>query len=125
MYLFIDNTNDEQIVLKLFLNKVWVQAIFMSSEYQLLSAIDRFLNDNNVSLKDVKGLAILMGKGRFTATRISVTIANSMALALEIPVVGVREFADDIIEKILDTSVGQLISAEYSSEANIGKKKNV
>lgn len=123
MYLFIDNSDDEKIVLKLYLNNVWVQADFLTTEFQLLVAIDHFLTEKNMVLQDIKGLAVLVGKGRFTATRIAVTVANSLSLSLRVPVVGVKVFTEDVNNEISETPTGRLISAEYSGEANIGTKK--
>lgn len=123
MYLFIDNSDDEKIILKLFVNNIWVQAGFLVNKYQLLVAIDHFLVAQNISMRDIRGLAVLVGKGRFTATRIAVTVANTLALALAIPVIGVKMFAENMSSQIDSTPVGRLISAEYSGEANIGTKK--
>lgn len=123
MYLFIDNSDDEKIVLKLLMNNIWVQADFLVNEYPLLVAVDRFLVEQNVVLLSIKGLAVLVGKGRFTATRIAVTVANALALALAVPVVGVKVFIENMSSQIGQTPIGRLVSAEYSGLANIGTKK--
>jgi len=125
MYLLLDNSKAKEIILSLYLNNKWVQHIYSSQEVSSLEAIDKCLNDESVALKDLKGLAVMVGVGSFTATRISVTIANTMAYALGIKVVAINKVDEvDLINKIESASVGVLVSAVYSGEPNIGKKRS-
>lgn len=124
MYLFIDNTSDLEIILKYYLNSVWTQKVFNGNEEgSLLKSIHQLLSEINQTPKDIKGIAVKVGQGRFTSTRVAITTANTLAYVLTIPVVSVSEFVDkDILEKIQDSPVGQYALASYSAEPNIGPR---
>lgn len=51
----------------------------------LLPAIQQLLVENKISLKDLFKLSVGIGPGSYTGTRIAVSIAESLALALSIP----------------------------------------
>ena len=124
MYLLIDNSSPEKIVLGLWLNNKMVQGFYDTSGYILLAAIEDFLHQQNSEVKDLTGIAVLVGKGSFTSTRIAVTIANTLAYSLQIPVVATVSFDEaGLMNKIKNTPVGVLVSAVYSGEPNIGKNK--
>ncbi|MBI4653154.1 tRNA (adenosine(37)-N6)-threonylcarbamoyltransferase complex dimerization subunit type 1 TsaB [Candidatus Kuenenbacteria bacterium] len=57
---------------------------------KLLPAIDKLFKKNKKNPTDLNGLAIITGPGPFTALRVGITIANTMAFALKIPIVGIR-----------------------------------
>ncbi len=54
---------------------------------QLLFTLDTCLKRWGVVLEDLRGIGVVSGPGSFTSARISVTVANSMAFALRVPVV--------------------------------------
>ncbi|OGH94370.1 MAG: hypothetical protein A2538_01015 [Candidatus Magasanikbacteria bacterium RIFOXYD2_FULL_41_14] len=124
MYLLVDNSDFEFTKLYIDLNNNWVQRDWVAS-CPLAVCIQEFLNEQNVSLKQLKGLGVVVGRGRFTATRVAVTVVNTLAYSLGLPVVTVSEIEkDNIIELITKTPVGQYASARYSGEAHIGTTKN-
>lgn len=125
MYLYIDNSKDENIEISYSLNTTWVQQTFSSGEFILLQAIEKVLADQNMKSADLKGLAVVVGKGRFTATRVAATVANTLAYALKIPVLAVNEMTSDLLDKLKSATPGIYISAQYSGEANIGIKKQL
>lgn len=90
----------------------------------LLVAIDTFLQKQDTALANIEGIAVIVGEGSFTSTRIAVTVANTVAYARHIPVVAVtKEQSKDIPELMAlfeTTSAGTYISATYSGEPNIG-----
>jgi tRNA A37 threonylcarbamoyladenosine modification protein TsaB len=89
-----------------------------------LTAIQKVLAEAGKTLTDLKGLGVTVGIGRFTATRIAVTAGNTMAYALSIPIVGMTKMDyEDFMKKIKEVPTGQYVSAKYSGEAHIGKKK--
>lgn len=67
----------------------------------LLKRIDALLKSKGVSRKRIGGIIVVLGPGPFSSLRGAVTIANSLAFALNIPVVGLRkdEFAN--LEELL------------------------
>ncbi len=125
MYLFLDNSDAENIVLGLWLNNDLVQRSYPAGEKNLVVAIDKFLQEEKCVLKDVKGIAVVVGKGSFTSTRIAVTVANTLSYALGVPVVATSSIDEpDLITKIKNAKKDVLVSAVYSGEPNIGKKRS-
>jgi len=55
----------------------------------LLPTMDRLLRSHGVTLNSLTKLAVGLGPGSFTGLRIGVTIARSLAHALDLPLVGV------------------------------------
>jgi tRNA A37 threonylcarbamoyladenosine modification protein TsaB len=124
MYLVIDNTAVDEIVLYTSAEDEWQAFRYTGTEEDaLLRAIDEALRDRSVTLEVVEGLAIRVGKGRFTATRVAVTVANTLAYVRHIPVVAVVDVDfTTIVQTIAETPIGQYATAIYSAEASIGKK---
>jgi len=56
---------------------------------RLLPEIDQLLHKTGISLKDVSLIAVSLGPGSFTGLRIGLSNAKAMAIALNIPIVGV------------------------------------
>lgn len=50
--------------------------------------IDQFLKKNKVGLKDLKAIAVFRGPGSFTGLRVGISVANTLAWVLKIPVIG-------------------------------------
>ncbi|HLD61269.1 MAG TPA: hypothetical protein VJA27_04035 [Patescibacteria group bacterium] len=127
MYLCIDNSSDEQIVVRYKILDRWEERIVRSgSRQRVLSAIEELLGGMQKQLGDVQAILVVVGKGRFTATRVATTVANTLAMALQIPVEAVLDSTNETLEKALVTipPVGRHVSAEYSGEAHIGGKNN-
>lgn len=53
--------------------------------------ISHILSDNQKSLSDIQGLVVYEGPGSFTGLRIGLTVANTLADALSIPIVACAE----------------------------------
>lgn len=123
MYLVIDNSVDNQVLLYAHLNTKWVQQVISLEGKNLLSALDEYCASLGKQLKDVEGIAVVVGIGRFTSTRVATTIANALALSLSIPVLAIDKFSEDLNNQLAQTPKGIYISARYSAPANIGVKK--
>jgi len=126
MYILVDNSKDGELNFFYTLNTKWVQQVFRTEQsLDLLSALDDCLKKIGKKISDLRGLAVVVGKGRFTATRVAVTVANTLAYTLQIPVVAMKDpDTAQAVNMIESAPVGQYVSAKYSGEANIGKKKN-
>lgn len=112
MYLFIDTSNIEYIMLALIdaqggvLAKEKIAAKYKQSE-KLIKEIER-LGNRIKGLKSIreslKGIIVVKGPGSFTGLRIGVTTANALGFSLGVPVVGVmgefEEMIKDLIKKL-------------------------
>lgn len=130
------NTADEK---KVFLGLVKQGKLLAKKEFlaqyqqaeKLLLAIDKLLKVKKYKLKDVKGIVVVSGPGPFTALRIGVVTANTLAFALKIPVAGIKltEFTNlsSLVkmseQKIKKGKVGNIIEPFYNKEPNITFKK--
>ena len=124
MYLLLDNSDAQQIVLSLWLDNVWVQRVYQSKEFGLIGAIDKCFQEEKCVLKDLGGIAVVVGRGSFTSTRIAVTVANTLSYALGISVVATSSIEEiGLVDKIKNAKKDILVSAVYSGEPNIGKKR--
>ncbi len=84
----------------------------------LLPAIDRFLEENNVSLQDLTALATNPGPGAYTGLRIGVTTANILAWSLDLPIYHFEnELSTVDLHKILQTKqkFSKFVSPKYSN----------
>ncbi|MBP9760863.1 MAG: hypothetical protein KBD15_01320 [Candidatus Magasanikbacteria bacterium] len=127
MYLFIDLSVQDTIALSLLsINQEAKHFVAQEKNKELLACVDTFLSQHHLSTTDIQGIAVVVGAGSFTNTRIGVTLANTWAYVLHIPIaaVSVEEAAhiEEVIPKITAQPIGQYISATYSAEPNIGKK---
>lgn len=56
---------------------------------KLLPAIRKLLRANRQTFQDLTLLVVVTGPGRFTSTRVAVTVANTLAELLQIPILGI------------------------------------
>ncbi len=148
MLLVIDNTEDDRGVFYAEMDNKFVQGVFKrtaaSSKQKtsghnirskvfktkqsddLLVCLDKFLSDLNLSVKDITCVGVVMGVGRFTATRLAVTLANTLAYGLHIPVIKLEKNFDQraASAKAKEAKAGQYVMPEYSAEAHIQGKNN-
>jgi len=91
----------------------------------LHAKIEDLLRVNNIDYKDLQGLIVFRGPGSFTGLRIGITVANTLADGLNIPIVGTQ--TDDWINqgmgKLKDGKNDRLVLPEYGGEPNITKQK--
>lgn len=123
MYLLIDPSERNQICLVLFDTARVIQKRIETSNRTLLASIDAFFDEQGYSKDRVAGIAVVIGAGAFTSTRIAVVVANTFGYVLEIPLLGVMpdrvDAIQDIIPELLAQPVGQYISATYAGEPSI------
>jgi hypothetical protein len=126
MYLCIDNSKTEKNVF--FVSKdgsSWRTHEFdASGEGSLQRDLEKVLIVEKAELSAIKGIAVRVGVGKFTATRLAVTFANTLAYSLRVPVVAEKDIDLSTIAKIMESApVGRYALASYSAEPRIGKKE--
>ncbi len=89
MKLLIDNSEESEVIICAKIQKWKKFVIKNKAQKPLLVILNNFLSKNKKKLTDITGIAVVVGKGRFTATRIAVTVVNTLGYALKIPVVSV------------------------------------
>lgn len=89
---------------------------------ETLDRLMTFLLQEECALSDVEGIIVAKGPGAFTALRVGVTIANSLAYALHISVFGVQGLEDvnkRTVEELFRQSPGTSIEPDYGREPHI------
>jgi tRNA A37 threonylcarbamoyladenosine modification protein TsaB len=93
---------------------------------ELLAALDTSLSESAHTIADVMGIAVYVGVGSFTSTRIAVTVTNAIVYAKHIcacttPVAAITDLPS-IARQLSRAVPGQYISATYSGDPRIGNK---
>jgi tRNA threonylcarbamoyladenosine biosynthesis protein TsaB len=73
----------------------------VSPEKQLFE-LDSFLKEEKVELKDLEKVFVVSGPGSFTASRLSVTIANTISFVQDVPVVSIENEGDLSMEGLVE-----------------------
>jgi len=58
----------------------------------LPTAVNDFMNQNNVKMDDLTAIGVIVGPGSFTGIRMGIAYAKGLAIGLNIPVIGVNLF---------------------------------
>ena len=132
MFLYINTAIDNIIELALVdkdgttEEKLIKEAGRLQSE-KLMPLIVSFLGGRNFLFKDLKGIIVVSGPGRFTSLRIGIATGNTMAFSLTIPIVGImlHDNLDDIDFKkaVRKMKKGVYVMPTYGREPNITKPK--
>lgn len=88
----------------------------------LLGKIDELLlAASNVQKTDLTGIVVFKGPGSFTGLRIGITVANTLAYSLQIPIVGTEgeEWIAEGLQKLTESQKAEIIIPHYGSEAHI------
>lgn len=124
MYLIIDNSSVDEPVFAYYQRTAWKRFVATSDSRDLLSSLNNFLTSEHQQLSHLEGLGVVLKKGSFTATRVAVTIVNTLALSLHIPVLGVvdtdAKSLADFLTAITQKLQGHYVAAEYSALPHVG-----
>lgn len=87
----------------------------------LLKYLESNLKKNGWSWSNISYIGVFEGPGSFTGLRIGLTVANTLASSLGIPIVGAKgdDWQDIILKKIENKEDGQIVMPFYGSEAHI------
>lgn len=87
----------------------------------LLKFLIRSLDRYSKNISDIDGIGVFAGPGSFTGLRIGITVMNTLADALDVPIVG--GIGDDWQNKIIDDlkcgKNQKIVLPFYGSEAKI------
>jgi tRNA threonylcarbamoyladenosine biosynthesis protein TsaB len=92
---------------------------------ELLAKIEELMSRHQASWEDLSGIVVFEGPGSFTGLRIGLTVANTAAFTLGIPIVGSTDddwFASGI-KKITSDKFTSIVMPLYGGEANVTKPK--
>lgn len=93
MILEIDTTNRENIFLAL-MDKNQEKKFNFETQDQakdLLLRINTILKKEKIALKNLTAILVNLGPGSFTGVRVGVTVANTLAWSLNLPVYGYKD----------------------------------
>ncbi len=99
------------------------------ADRQLARGLLQYLRDqlekNGKNFADITGIGALRGPGSFTGLRIGLTVLNTMAEALAVPIVGTEGDAwqKDAIAKLQQGENDHIVLPLYSSDARITKPR--
>lgn len=87
----------------------------------LLGWLKEKLTENDTNWSDVSAIGVFEGPGSFTGLRIGMTVMNTLAESLGIPIVGARgdKWVDVAIEKVREGRAEGIVLPYYGGDAHI------
>lgn len=95
------------------------------SEWQagrtLARGLLKFLEEKTGDLHDISGIGVMKGPGSFTGLRIGLTVANTLADSLNIPIVGTtgEDWRETALKKLRAGENEKIVMPEYGAAAHI------
>lgn len=91
----------------------------------ILGKIEALLTSNKKSFNDIEGIVGFRGPGSFTGLRIGLTVANTLAYGLRVPVVAsdAEAWIQDGIKRLESGENDRIAMPEYGREARITKPR--
>ncbi len=104
MILIISTLNRYDFSLGLFDDQLIMETFDTQDQSQdLLPQIDLFLKNNKITLQDLTAIFVDLGPGSYTGIRVGVTIANTLAWSLNIPVYGFK--TEELKKSLVETKI--------------------
>jgi tRNA threonylcarbamoyladenosine biosynthesis protein TsaB len=126
MTLLLNTADSDQTALYL-LSKDSIRAhVWPSKRTQqesLHSEIEKFLKKYKVKIQDIKKVAVVVGPGAFSRIRTGVVTANTLAYALGIPVVGIKNSEEIDFQAVMDKKGTKSVDVFYDRAPNITQPK--
>lgn len=87
----------------------------------LLEYIEATLAKHDVQVSDIEGIGVLRGPGSFTGLRIGITVLNTIADTLQIPIVGAtgEEWQATVLRRLRAGESDTIVMPEYGGDAHI------
>ena len=91
----------------------------------LLAYLRDRLAEHNLTYADLKGIGVFLGPGSFTGLRIGMTVMNTLADSLNIPIVGSadHDWREEALTRLASGENDKLVLPEYGRAANITAPK--
>ena len=90
MYSLFLDTHDKNVVVVLYKDGVVVcnETLESNNKHSVITipTIKKVLEENNIDIKDISEIIVVLGPGSFTGVRIAITIAKTIAYCLNIPI---------------------------------------
>jgi tRNA threonylcarbamoyladenosine biosynthesis protein TsaB len=106
------------------LDDVWKSDRQLSS--QLLEHLSGLLGRQHLTWDALTGLVVFRGPGSFTGLRIGATVANAIAYAQEIPIVGTigEDWVETGLQRLASGESDTQVVPHYGAPPNITKPKS-
>jgi tRNA threonylcarbamoyladenosine biosynthesis protein TsaB len=90
------------------------------------SKIKELLDEQSKTLAAIEGVIAFEGPGSFTGLRIGLTVANTLAYALQVPIVGATDpqWLETGIEKLLAGKGATAVMPQYGAPVHITTPKH-
>ena len=87
----------------------------------LARSLLKFLEEKTGDLHDISGIGVMRGPGSFTGLRIGLTVANTLADSLNIPIVGAmgEDWRETALKKLRAGENEKIVMPEYGAVAHI------
>lgn len=87
----------------------------------LARSLLKFLEEKTGDLHDISGIGVMRGPGSFTGLRIGLTVANTLADSLNIPIVGAmgEDWRETALKKLRAGENEKIVMPEYGAAAHI------
>ena len=87
--------------------------------------INDLLKKTNLNWKDINGVVCYKGPGSFTGLRIGLTIANTLAYGLGVPIIGTKgnDWQTKAIDRLLSGKDDKQVYPFYGAEPHVTKPK--
>lgn len=81
----------------------------------------KFLEEKTGDLHDISGIGVMKGPGSFTGLRIGLTVANTLADSLSVPIVGAtgEDWRKIVLKKLRAGENEKIVMPEYGAAAHI------
>lgn len=91
----------------------------------LNSKIEEILNKSSISYEDLDAIAVYKGPGSFTGLRIGISVANSLAYGLGIPIVasGGKDWLAEATQKLAIGGDDKIAVADYGAPVRTTKPR--
>lgn len=91
----------------------------------LLGYLQEQLTKNHKTFDDITAIGVFRGPGSFTGLRIGLTVANTLADAQHIPIVGstADNWQDDVVNALASGRNDTIVLPFYGSDAHITKPR--